>query len=108
MSPTNEPYGSAVQPELPAPNAGELDVLAVLWRERAAGGQPLQLSEVHRRVSKRRTAFNETPPATTTVSTQLRSLVAKGLIQETTLGRPVAEPPAQGRPIGTRGGMKPT
>lgn len=97
----------ATSTELPAPNAGELDVLAVLWRERAAGGQPLQLSEVHRRVSERRRAFREAEPATTTISTQLRSLLAKGLIEETTVGQQPTEAPAHGRPVPVRGGMRP-
>lgn len=82
--------------------------MAVLWKERAAEGQPLQLSEVHRRVSERRRAFHEAEPATTTISTQLRSLVAKGLIEETTMGQQSVGALAQGRPNPTRGGMRPT
>jgi hypothetical protein len=106
MAAKKEPVGPTVRPDLPAPNMGEVDVLAVLWREQAEGGRPLQLSEVHRRVCERRRAFREAEPATTTISTQLRSLVAKGLIRETTLGRP-AEGGDERVPIRTRGGMKP-
>jgi predicted transcriptional regulator len=108
MSAEKKSSGAALGSDLSAPNAGELDVLAVLWREQAAGDQPLQLSEVHRRVCERRRSFHEAEPATTTVSTQLRNLVAKGLIRETTVGRPAGEAPSQDRPILTRSGMKPT
>jgi predicted transcriptional regulator len=68
--------------QLEAPNAGELDVLAVLWLERLGSRQPLQLSEVYRRVCERRRQFGEQEPALTTVSTHLRGLVAKKLIEE--------------------------
>jgi len=96
-------------PDLPpavqasAPNAGELDVLGVLWREARAGNAPLQLAEIHRRVCRRRQTYAEPEPALTTVSTHLRNLLAKGLIEELAATRaPVA--PA---PVRTRGGYRP-
>ena len=83
-------------PELAAPSAGELDVLNVLWSEQLAGGQPLQLSEIHRRVCERRRQFGEPEPALTTTSSQLKSLADKKLIGD---GTPpsTAEPPVRPR-----------
>lgn len=88
--------------ELDAPSTGELDVLGVLWAERCGENRPLQLSEVHARVSRRRVEFGEPVPALTTVSTHLRNLVEKKLIQEVVRGGAPAGP----RPR-TRGGMTP-
>jgi predicted transcriptional regulator len=99
MREKNEPVP---EPPLEAPNAGELDVYSVLWAERQGDNQPLQLSEVARRVSERRRAFNEPEPALTTVSTHLRALVRKGLAEEV-LGASTAARPA----IRTRGGFTP-
>src|SRR5438067_873021 len=73
--------------ELPAPNAGELDVLGVLWLEKQSGDRPLQLGEVYRRVCERRRHYLEPEPALTTVSTHLRNMVAKGLIEEVAAAR---------------------
>jgi hypothetical protein len=88
-------------PELAAPSAGELDVLNVLWSEQLAGGQPLQLSEIHRRVCERRRQFGEPEPALTTTSSQLKSLADKKLIGDGT-------PPAAAEPpVRPRGGYTP-
>jgi predicted transcriptional regulator len=67
---------------LPSPSAGELDVLGVLWEEQLLENRPLKLSEIHKRVCLRRLEQSDPEPALTTVSTHLRSLLAKGLIQE--------------------------
>lgn len=88
-------------PALEAPNAGELDVLSVLWREQLADNKPLQLSEIHARVCARRTQFGDLPPALTTTSSQLRNLVDKKLIAAVT-------PSSAPRPaVRTRGGYTP-
>jgi hypothetical protein len=86
---------------LAAPNAGELDVYSVLYAERQGENRPLRLKEVFERVCQRRREFNEQEPALTTVSTHLRSLLEKGLAEETTPG-------AASRPgLSTRGSMTP-
>jgi hypothetical protein len=67
------------------PTTGELDCLAVLWEEQELKGDQncaLRLSEIHERVCKRRAAYGEPPPALTTVSTYLRSALAKQLLVE--------------------------
>jgi hypothetical protein len=87
---------------LEAPNAGELDVLNVLWREQLGDNQALQLSEIHRRVCERRRQFGEPEPALTTTSSQLKSLSEKTLIGT---GASSAPP----RPaVRTRGGYTPS
>jgi hypothetical protein len=86
-------------PQLPAPNAGELDVLAVLWQEREGDSQPLKLSEVYKRVCKKRRQHGDPEPALTTVSTHLRKLTEKKLIQE------VTGAPASSRSFGQNRGM---
>jgi hypothetical protein len=88
-------------PVLEAPNAGELDVLSVLWREQLGGNRPLQLSEIHTRVCERRSQFGDPLPALTTTSSQLRSLVDKHLIAAATLAS-VPRPAVR-----TRGGYTP-
>lgn len=90
--------------ELEAPSAGELDVLGVLFAERQKEDRPLQLSEVHGRVCQRREEFGEAKPALTTVSTHLRNLVSKNLIEEVTREGAV---PTRGNAPRTRGGMTP-
>src|SRR5207253_1576810 len=85
--------------------AGELDVLGVLWAEQHGDDQALQLSEVYRRVCERRRAFGEAEPALTTVSTHLRNLVDKQLIEET-LRRGAPPAPTRGM-VRTRGGVTP-
>jgi predicted transcriptional regulator len=93
---------------LPTPNAGELDVLAVLWEEGRGTNYSLQLSEVYRRVCARRRKYQEAEPALTTVSTHLRSLTAKGLLEEVTAARPGAAQPATGRAVvRVRGAYRP-
>jgi hypothetical protein len=42
----------------------------------------LKLAQVHDRIGKKRAAFDQPPPALTTVSTTLRNAVAKGLLRE--------------------------
>jgi GAF domain-containing protein len=79
---------------------GELDCLAVLWHAREEGIPALKLAEIHRRVIERRQRAGEAPPALTTVSTYLRTLAAKRLLQEVTVdgdgpGRPQAYPRAR-------------
>src|SRR5262245_20021177 len=87
---------------LEAPNAGELDVYSVLWQERQGDDRPLQLSEVYRRVCERRRGFGEPEPALTTVSTHLRGLHRKQLVEE------LVGPSAAARPaVRTRGGLTP-
>jgi len=87
-------------PALEAPNAGELDVLNVLWHEQLGDDRPLQLSEIHRRVCERRRLFGEPEPALTTTSSQLRSLSEKKLIGTESAATP--------RPaVRTRGGYTP-
>ena len=64
------------------PTPGELDVLAAVYEmvEDQADDTPLRLTEIHERVGTRRASYGEEPPALTTVSSQLRSLVTKGLL----------------------------
>jgi predicted transcriptional regulator len=88
---------------LEAPNPGELDVLGVLWIERQGENRPLQLSEVYRRVCERRRQFGEPEPALTTVSTHLRGLTGKKLVEEVAAARAQAVR----QPIRTRGGYTP-
>lgn len=67
------------------PTTGELEVLAVLWSEQESKGDQdcaMRLSEIHRSVRQRREAYGETPPALTTVSTYLRSALAKQFLVE--------------------------
>ncbi len=68
-----------------SPNPGELDVLIVLWEEMRAGGRPLKLSDVHKRIRERRQLNYEPEPALTTVSTHLRGLLRKRLAREITV-----------------------
>jgi hypothetical protein len=104
--PAAPPGGGAAA--LPAPNAGELDVLAVLWQEAEGEGRLLQLSEVYRRVCERRRRYGEPEPALTTVSTHLRKLaVEKGLIEEVVPARGGGPAAAAGAPIRTRGSYRP-
>src|SRR5690349_2972730 len=63
-------------------NAGELDCLSALW----AQGRPLRASDVLQHVTERREQAGEAPPAPTTISTYMRSLLAKGLVREVTVG----------------------
>jgi hypothetical protein len=113
MSPKKKSPGPAdPRPEegaaLPAPNAGELDVLAVLWQEAEGEGRPLQLSEVFRRVCERRRRYGEPEPMLTTVSTYLRKLaVEKGLIEEVLPARGGGSAGAAGPPVRTRGSYQP-
>jgi predicted transcriptional regulator len=68
------------------PNTGEIDCLAVLWEARAQDpARVMKLSEIHEKVAQRRQEFGEPPPALTTVSTYLRSALAKRLLVETRL-----------------------
>jgi hypothetical protein len=66
-------------------SAGELDCLVVLWQEAELGVEALRLSEILELISKRRSLDGEPEPALTTVSTYLRSAVAKGLLEEVRL-----------------------
>src|SRR5436190_24072535 len=89
------------------PSAGEMDCLAVLWAAHAHGEEALKLSEIHDRVGQRRLEFGEAPPAPTTVSTYLRSLLAKRLVQDVLKPEPgeaVAEADAPATPVRTRSG----
>lgn len=97
---------SVAKPPQNSPSPAELDVLAVLWDENQKGEQsrPLRLSEVHRRVCLRRRENQEPEPATTTISTQLRSLTSKELIREVMANEPVT--PKLGGP--SRGMLTPT
>jgi hypothetical protein len=92
----------AQAPALEPPNAGELDVLNVLWEEQLGENQALQLSEIHRRVCERRREFGEPEPALTTTSSQLKSLSQKQLIGAAAPG-PAPRPAA----VRTRGGYTP-
>lgn len=83
------------QDPLPPPTSGELDCLAVLWEAEDQGQRALRLSEIHGRLGARREELGEAPPALTTVSTYVRSMVTKGLLNEVVLtnsGRPVEAP----------------
>jgi predicted transcriptional regulator len=75
-----------MSPDVPQdPTAGELDCLAVLWEaQETMGDRPcaMRLSEIHEGVCKRRESYGETAPALTTVSTYLRSALAKQLVHE--------------------------
>jgi hypothetical protein len=102
MNTDNSESGSGSVP-LESPNAGELDVYSVLWAERQGEDRVLQLSEVYRRVCERRRTFGEAEPALTTVSTHLRGLLRKGLIEEVG-GARKGEPD---RPVRTRGNVTP-
>jgi len=93
------------------PTPSELDCLAVLWKARTDEGETaLRLSQVHERVAKRRAENGEPEPKLTTVSTQLRSLVHKSLLNEVVLVRSAEKEPAvqgQAAPIRTRGALRP-
>jgi predicted transcriptional regulator len=79
------------------PSWSELDILAAVWEAASEGGVPVRLSEIHKRVINRRAAKNEPEPAITTVSTQLRSLVAKRLLEEVKIIGPSGEVGAAAR-----------
>lgn len=64
-----------------APNAAELSTLQVLW-ENSGDMRPMRLAEIHRRVCEIRRTNGEHEPAATTISTHLRSLLSKDLIEE--------------------------
>jgi predicted transcriptional regulator len=68
-------------PPAPTPTGAELEVLSILWALRP-GEMALKLARVHERIGKKRAAFDQPPPALTTVSTTLRNAVAKGLLRE--------------------------
>jgi predicted transcriptional regulator len=70
---------------LQSPNAGELDVLSVLWQERLGANKSLRLSQIHDRVRAKREALHEPVPALTTISTHLRNLYRKQLIEQVRL-----------------------
>jgi len=77
------------------PNPGELDCLAVLWASRK---KALKLSEIHQLVGERRRRYGEAPAALTTVSSQLRGLVEKGLLLEVAVredGKPMKAAPEE-------------
>ena len=66
-----------------APSPSELDCLAVVWQSKHEENlTSLRLGEIHRRVAALRTRLGQPEPALTTVSTQVRTLVAKGLLRE--------------------------
>jgi hypothetical protein len=88
------------------PTTGELDCLAVLWEEQESKGDEncaMGLSEIHEGVCKRRAAYGEAPPALTTVSTYLRSALAKQLLREVRRTADGAVMPLTG--IRTRGAL---
>jgi hypothetical protein len=62
---------------LPAPSSGELEILGVLWQAVAHGAQALRLSEVRELLGARYGRAGEP----STISTQLRSLLAKGWLE---------------------------
>src|SRR5436190_1615294 len=55
---------------------------SILWAERQGTDRPLKLSEVYDKVCKRRNEFGDALPALSTVSTHLRGLTRKHLIEE--------------------------
>jgi len=61
-----------------APAGGELEVLGVLWQAEADGAQALRLSEVRDLLHAR----HGRAPEPSTVSSQLRKLFRRGLIEE--------------------------
>jgi predicted transcriptional regulator len=68
-------------PPVPTPTGAELEALSILWALQP-GEMALKLAQVHDRIGKKRAAFDQPPPALTTVSTTLRNAVSKGLLQE--------------------------
>lgn len=82
-----------------APSTSELEALGVLWQEQLGTNHPLPLSEVHHRICEKRGKGDF--PALSTVSSQLRSLLVKKWIEETTLAG--SSPIATRGPIRTRG-----
>jgi hypothetical protein len=80
-------------------NAGELDCMTALWSQK----QPLRASDILGLITERRERTGEAPPAPTTVSTYMRSLLAKGLVREVTMGRRTEGEPKRVYARGTRG-----
>ncbi len=83
------PFASATMIEAHV-SLGEIDCLAALWEAKAEGRSALQLKEIHRRIADRRRRSREAELAPTTVSTHLRTLVAKKLITPVVLQGPAS------------------
>lgn len=71
---------------LDPPSAGELEILAALWQAVAEGARALRLSEVRELLLARHGSAREP----STISTQLRSLLAKGWLEQ--VGLSLGEP----------------
>jgi hypothetical protein len=66
-------------------SGNELDILAALWAAQAGGTPALKLAEVHQRINDRRAGLGQAPIQPTTVSTYLRSMTDRGLLNQVTV-----------------------
>jgi len=68
---------------MPTVTPSELDLLAAFWnKDTGTQDRPLKLADLHKAVAARRANHGEAEPAITTISTQLRSLILKGLVRD--------------------------
>ena len=89
-------------------SAGELDCLAVLWWAYDEGQVALKLSDIHERVARRREELGEAPPQRSTISTYLRTLLNKQMLNEVMVGDTPGSQSPQIRTRGARGILPPT
>lgn len=66
-------------------SGNELDILAALWAAQAEDIPALKLAEIHRRINERRAAAGQAPIQPTTVSTYLRSMTERKLLDQVTV-----------------------
>ncbi len=66
-------------------SGNELDILAALWAAQAEGIPAMKLAEIHRRINERRAAARQAPIQPTTVSTYLRSMTDRKLLNQVTV-----------------------
>ncbi|MCI0637477.1 MAG: hypothetical protein L0Y72_22385 [Gemmataceae bacterium] len=89
---------------VPQPTGPELEILTVIWGQ-PEENLPLKLGQIYDLVKERRERFGEPAPAITTVSSTLRSAVARGLLTELRLTGGEAVPVS---PVRVRGTLHPT
>ncbi|MFH1264334.1 MAG: hypothetical protein ABIK89_01310 [Planctomycetota bacterium] len=91
---------------VPTPTPSELDILAALWQAVTDEGEvALRVSDIHPLVAARRARHGESEPSQVTISSQLRGLSAKGLVEAVVAG---GSGGAGSKPVRTRGLLKAT
>ncbi len=65
---------------IPQPNGQELEILTLLWTQ-PEEKLPLKLGQIYDLVKERRQAYGEAAPAITTISSTLRSALARGILK---------------------------